>query len=744
MTEAELVKAKARKKQLKAALTRHGKVIIDAAAVYDAERTIDVDLIIVIEEFKSVYAQLQTIYDRLFEHVAEEDETTFESLTKDQEAAFQQYLKVIQHAKILSPPSTASSSKHQPLSHAPPVPVKLPQLDLPKFGGAVDEWFHFKDLFESLINENSSLSDVQRFQYLKASLFADAAETISELPTTAINYNAAWALLKTRYEDKGRIVHTHLNQLFSLPDVTTDDANSLMTHVNQFNKHIRALEQLDELNTDTILIYLSTSKLDGATKEKWAEYCQEMRKKKENLTTSNLIDFLTSRSNILRSKVSIGSKSSFSSNKSHAKQTDTSWRKSVNTSQSQFPSNSNISCFICKGQHRVYVCQQFSNAALERRWQLVRENRMCSNCLGKGHTRDTCSSTRRCFKCNVNHHTLLHNYNKASFMQQDETSVAATPPTTSNTTSPTPSIEPSIPTTSAATSEDPKGTALTNARTKGFVIMPTAVIDICDNSGTFHSCRALIDSASDVNIMTDALAEKLKLPRQQQAFHLEGLSSSKTNVSAEVTTTFRSQHQSYSRQLNFVVLSKITSAKPAVSVNLDCFQIPPNIDLADPYFNESSAIDVLLSAEIVHELNDNGVIQLSNFGASAVNTKLGWTVSGKCAAVTRDHNVLHVSNNQSVNLINRKWEIETVPYNLNPRESTHAVASPNRSGNEVPFLKNGVFRVGARAQPAVSMSPKFPIILPSRNCLHCQVNSTPQQCIMGSLPATRVSAKIGS
>ena len=50
--------------------------------------------------------------------------------------------------------------------------IRLPKLNLPTFSGKYDEWFPFFDTFNSVIHSNTSLSNMQRFQYLRASLTA--------------------------------------------------------------------------------------------------------------------------------------------------------------------------------------------------------------------------------------------------------------------------------------------------------------------------------------------------------------------------------------------------------------------------------------------------------------------------------------------------------------------------------------------------------------------------------------------
>ena len=62
----------------------------------------------------------------------------------------------------------------------PPVNINvpLPKIDIPVFGGQIDEWPNFKALFDSLVHNNNSISPVEKFQYLKSYLRLDAASVV--------------------------------------------------------------------------------------------------------------------------------------------------------------------------------------------------------------------------------------------------------------------------------------------------------------------------------------------------------------------------------------------------------------------------------------------------------------------------------------------------------------------------------------------------------------------------------------
>ena len=62
--------------------------------------------------------------------------------------------------------------------------TRLPTIALPTFAGDTCSWLHFRDTFEALVVNNTSLSNVQRFHYLIASLKNETKDLISNLQIT--------------------------------------------------------------------------------------------------------------------------------------------------------------------------------------------------------------------------------------------------------------------------------------------------------------------------------------------------------------------------------------------------------------------------------------------------------------------------------------------------------------------------------------------------------------------------------
>ena len=156
-----------------------------------------------------------------------------------------------------SPPSTgtsgsdfegsiAASAENSPIT-PPPVSTfqtnRLPKLVLPSFNGNPLEWQSFWDAFWSAVHDNSSISDVQKFNYLRAQLRDAAVRVIAGLPLTSANYNKSIQLLKERFAQPHKIINSHMEALLNLSS-PTDHLSSLRLFYDSVETHIRGLESL--------------------------------------------------------------------------------------------------------------------------------------------------------------------------------------------------------------------------------------------------------------------------------------------------------------------------------------------------------------------------------------------------------------------------------------------------------------------------------------------------------------------
>ena len=124
--------------------------------------------------------------------------------------------------------------------------AKLPRISLKSFSGEPSQWLTFWDSFRSAFHENTEVQHIDKFNYLKSLLNGSAAATITALPLTDDNYNAAIELPKNRFGNKQVIISSHMDGLLKLtPSGNTSDVRKLWQTYDEIEAHVRGLQTLE-------------------------------------------------------------------------------------------------------------------------------------------------------------------------------------------------------------------------------------------------------------------------------------------------------------------------------------------------------------------------------------------------------------------------------------------------------------------------------------------------------------------
>lgn len=121
--------------------------------------------------------------------------------------------------------------------------IKLPKISIPIFSGNYSEWTTFKDLYLSLIHNNSSLDSVQKMHYLKSHLSGEAEQLLRHVSVTAANYNDAWLTLNNRYNNKKYLVNSLLKRFMNQPGITIESCKGLKDLLDVTNDTLNGLKR---------------------------------------------------------------------------------------------------------------------------------------------------------------------------------------------------------------------------------------------------------------------------------------------------------------------------------------------------------------------------------------------------------------------------------------------------------------------------------------------------------------------
>nr|CAI5842935.1 unnamed protein product [Callosobruchus analis] len=153
----------------------------------------------------NIYQKFSDVQDQI-EAICDENDLDREY--NEREKFENNYYSVIAAAKKLlkdnepAQPCDRSSSGSQSLRNSilsnqvsrhyhPLQGVKLPTINLPTFDGNLQNWLEFRDIYESLIHKNESISNIQKFHYMRASLSHEPAQLIKGIEFSANNYELA-------------------------------------------------------------------------------------------------------------------------------------------------------------------------------------------------------------------------------------------------------------------------------------------------------------------------------------------------------------------------------------------------------------------------------------------------------------------------------------------------------------------------------------------------------------------------
>lgn len=174
----------------------------------------------------------------------------------------------------------------------------------------------------------------------------------------------------------------------------------------------------------------------------------------------------------------------------------------------------------------------------------------------------------------------------------------------------------------------PERSAADCAATKKSTLLSTAVVRVYGVDGVPHLCRTLIDSCSQNHFVTERFANRLAVRKERADCEVSGLNGRSTRISHSVRATIESRVEDFSTKLELLVTPRIIDDTPPDTIDVTDWNLPSTIELADPAFNKTGPVDMLLGAGVFWDLLKAGRIALADGLPSLRETELGWVVGG--------------------------------------------------------------------------------------------------------------------
>ncbi|KMQ83791.1 hypothetical protein RF55_19087, partial [Lasius niger] len=482
--------------------------------------------------------------------------------------------------------ASAAAPPREPHSDQAPK-TSLPRIKLQQFSGAYEDWPAFRDLFLSVIGENTAISNVERLHYLRSCLQGPAEKLIRSLAVTGDNYNRAWSLLSKHYENKKELIRSNFAAFTAVTKMKGETAEELSRIHQAVTTAVSAQESIGRpihSNGMDLFNHLVVELFDPRTRLEWESSTSDSSDPPSHDTLMNFIAKRTLTLNAARPK-NTAKVSGDSSRSAKAHFT----KRGFDSSQ----------CALCKEKHSIMVCRDFKAKPGNERKAVIEKSGLCYNCFGN-HPVAKCQSSKNCSTCKARHHTMIHD--------------AYVPPQSAE-----------VSTLSAVRkSEDRKA-----------ILLATARVMIADRYGAPHAVRVLIDQGSEVSIVSETLVQRLRLRRAHSDVSIIGIGDTPSgSTRGKVTLALTSLATGATLSAVAIILPRLSAYRGPTTKCSTHWPHLQGLQLADPQFSANDPVELLLGAEVYPLIFQEGLRKGGSDAPFAQKTILGWILSGGCGAMS--------------------------------------------------------------------------------------------------------------
>ena len=294
-------------------------------------------------------------------------------------------------------------------------------------------------------------------------------------------------------------------------------------------------------------------------------------------------------------------------------------------------------CPVCSQNHKIWICKQFKDMDIDKRWIVAKTHRLCYRCLGKGHRGADCPRKRKCGvdRCSESHNYLLHR-------------AVPTKPKPSSTT------EGGEATATART------TTATNIGVQSRPLSLRTLPVVLRNGDRSLRVTALLDDGSTQSYVNTEVADQLKLQGPVKQVSISTLNGAVESFqSMPVDLLVESVDGKFISPFSAITTSCVTGTlKPYDwSIQSSQYQHLQDIPFEQP---TTQLVDVLIGldhAELHYSMEE---VKGDPGEPVARKTALGWTCVGPVdgSAVQPRTHFSRAGDNTLETLVRRLWEME--------------------------------------------------------------------------------------
>ncbi|KAJ8951485.1 hypothetical protein NQ318_000180, partial [Aromia moschata] len=495
---------------------------------------------------------------------------------------------------------------------------KLPRIEFKKFDGNIRDWLSFWSQFRK-VDEDSNIDLEDKIAYLIQATVpgSRARQLVESFPAMGENYDKIVSGLKSRFGREDLQIEVYIRELLKLilNNATSKNKMDLSMLYDKIETQLRALETLG-ITSDkcaAMLFPLIESCLPEDLIRVWQRVGRRVKATEPGedmdsaqsleVSLKDLMHFLKieveNEQRISLASEGFGLTSSSSLSQKRAKQVAT---EPLPTAAGLINCDGS-KCLFCDGSHSSDTCFKAQKFPLDQKKDILTKKRACFRCLKIGHQAKKCRGRLKCIVCGKSHVTLMCT----------ELSVNKE------------LVEQSKPVETVESQNVASEQALAN-NTGGYVFLETLRVKVVSQTGS-REVRALIDTGSQRSYILTSTAQRL------------GLISKRTERITHCLFGGAEQEQRHNCFDIQVCYSDFTCTIEVLDQITICKNIPPvfygpwveelktlGVQLEDTHVD--GPIELLIGADVCGNLY-TGKRHVLKSGLVAVETRLGWTISGR-------------------------------------------------------------------------------------------------------------------
>ena len=331
-----------------------------------------------------------------------------------------------------------------------------------------------------------------------------------------------------------------------------------------------------------------------------------------------------------------------------------------------------LKCWMCEGNHKISTCQKILETPVEERSNLIKKYKLCFNCLSPDHMLNKCQSKFTCQVkgCNKRHHTILHRpksdqkpKDKGNNSSQVNDNSLRDNNSKGNILN-NPSPQNNVPSQGTKNCEIAQ---VHNQSSNENITFLQIVPVILKHKNKVLKTNVLLDSGSDITLISADVARKLNLEGTTKRLHISNALSEKSEIdSTLVNFDISSICKSYNKsEIHAFVVEKLNVHPNKFNISELKRRYSHLRNINFPLLSECE-VGLLIGTDNTDLLLHREFIQGHDDEPIAVKTCLGWMLMGMCNEDSSNNSLNFKSCNSLSNTeecliknVEKFWEVES-------------------------------------------------------------------------------------